>query len=79
MERLLSLRALERDSGISRRFWRKKVETGELPAYQPTGRTIRVYPSDAQACLRRERIRVTDHARARVDERMAHESRAGSG
>jgi excisionase family DNA binding protein len=60
--------------GIGIRQLRAAIATGEVRAYQ-IGGWPRVRLADVDSWIESKRVAATDHARARVEERLAYEGR----
>lgn len=59
--------------GISYVELNRLVRTGKIPFHQTRGAWRRVFFADVEKYLRSQQVRVTDHARARVQEILARE------
>lgn len=64
--------------GIGLKTLRRLVAAGDVPSYSAGTSWPRVKPSEVEAFIRSTRVRVSDHSRARVEERLAHEARNGA-
>jgi len=61
-------------TGLSRSWIRRQVRAGVIPAYG-SERKWRVAPADAVAAMRRQRVKPTSHARARLAQVLDREAR----
>ena len=74
----LSLRAIERDYGVSRRRAAEAIRLGELRAAVLGVRRYTVLRSDIEAWLCRHAVRRDGHAERVVEARLAREARSSS-
>ena len=63
--------------GIGLKRLRLRAAEGCFPIYTAESTWPRVKFAEVEDWIRSTRVPVTNHARARVEERLAHESRAG--
>lgn len=64
--------------GIGRRQLKRATEVGDVAVYQ-VGGWPRVRWSEVLRWIESQRVPVSNHARARVEERLQHEARVGAG
>ena len=72
---LLTLPEAHRCYGIGLKTLRREAARGSFPVYAAGTHWPRVRRSEFDAWLRSTRVRVSDHARARVQEVLAREER----